>query len=466
MSLFLPSIHDPMQPAELSGRLNVTGDELKEIFERVLPIAKIEQLATDLGVVERERKVDIVRLVLALILTSGTPSGGLQADALRTYLRMNVAPIDRSSFYKRFTEGLESLMATLAQEALAFCREQRVDLPGILGGVLDWRVVDSETVRVDDAMLASFPGTGSYAAIKVHKTLSIGTGCPVNYHFSPAREHDSPHLVIDGNWRGYGFIGDLGYASIDRLRACEEHGVAFVIRLKENWKPKVDHIARGTLKKTFFPGTDLDALIEQDVLVLDGKAIDCDVTIGPVGRQVQLRLVGIDTPKGYCFFLTNLPAKIGPVQVGTIYRIRWEIELSNKLDKSVHRLDESAAEKPCTLKTLLHASLIASILTSLVVHRHHLDTRPKGTRNRAVAPFHPMLVARLFAEEHRNIARALLTTFLDKDELWQEIADILLILGADPNWRRRPSALDELRGSKCLPLKKKRKTPSNKQDTA
>lgn len=466
MDLCSHPIHDPMLPGRVARRLNVTGEELREIFERVLPVETIEQLATEMGVVERDRKVNIVRLVLSLIVTAGTPSGGLQADALRNYLRMDVAPIDRSSFYKRFTEKLEKLMARLSEDALAYCREQKVDLPGVLGGVIDWLAVDSETAKVRRALLPDYPGTGDYAAIKVHKTLSIGTGCPVAYHFSPAREHDSPHLVIDESWRGYGFLGDLGYASIDRLRACQEHGVAFVIRLKENWKPKVDYIARGTVKKTFFAGTDLDALIEEDVLILDGKTIDCDVTIGPPGRQVQVRLVGIDTPKGYCFFLTNLPAKVGPVQVGTIYRIRWEIELSMKLDKSVHRLDESAAEKPCSLKTLLHASLIASILTALVVHRHHLDTRPKGNRSRTVAPLHPMLVARLFAEEHRNISRALLTDFLDKDELWQEIANILLILGSDPNWRRRPSTLDQLRGSKRLPTKNKAKKRSGKQASA
>lgn len=435
----------------------MTGDELREIFEQVLPAAEIARWADELGVQERDRKLDIVAFVYSLILTAATPSGGIQADAFRSYLRLNVAPIVRSSFYQRFTESLEKLMAKLAESALAVCREEQVDLPGILGGVLDWRVVDSETVKVHKALLPDYPGTGNYAAIKVHKTLSIGTGCPVDYHFSPAREHDSPHLHIDESWSGYGLLADLGYASIDRLRACQEHGVPFVLRLKENWKPKVDHIARGTLKKTFFPGTDLDALIEQDVLVLDGKAIDCDVTVGANGREVRLRLVGIPTPKGYCFFLTNLPARIGPVQVGDIYRIRWEIELSNKLDKTANRLDETDAEKPWTLKAMLHASLIASVLTALIVHRHHMATKPRAGRSRDVAPLHQMLVSRVVAEEHLAIARALLTKMSIKDELWDELARVIGRAGHDPNWRRRPSTLDRLRGSKVQPIKKARK---------
>jgi hypothetical protein len=87
--------------------------------------------------------------------------------------------------------------------------------------------------------------------------------------------------------------------------------VRFVIRLKDNWKPKVDHIARGHVAQEFFPGTDLDALLQDHILVLDGRAIDADVRVGSPQHPLHLRLVGLHTPKGYCFFLTNLPPQIG-----------------------------------------------------------------------------------------------------------------------------------------------------------
>jgi hypothetical protein len=140
--------------------------------------------------------------------------------------------------------------------------------------VKDWSIVDSTTVRVRDAWRKEFPGTGEYAAIKVHKVLSVGCGAPVRDHFSPAREHDSRHLTIDESWRGCGLLADLGYASIERLRACDAHGVSVVIRLKDNWQPKVDDIARGQVTQTFFPGTTLAALLAEDILMRDGRAID------------------------------------------------------------------------------------------------------------------------------------------------------------------------------------------------
>ncbi|MGH3148036.1 MAG: transposase, partial [Rubrobacter sp.] len=308
-------------------------------------------------------------------------------------------------------------------------------------------VVDSSTVKVHDSVQGTWRGTGDYAALKVHKTLSIGTGAPVAYHLSPAREHDSNHLTVDETWRGYGLLADLGYASIGRLKACMAHDVSFVLRLKENWKPKVQAVARGEVTRTFFAGTDLDALLEDGTLVLDGKAVDADVTVGSGGDILHLRLVGVPTPKGYCFFLTNLPPKVGPLQVGDIYRIRWEVELSFKLDKGAYRLDQGKGERTCSIAALLHASLIASILTALLVHRHTLQTRPApGSKVRTRPPIHAGLVAKCLLQWSDSIARAF---HLEGDAAtaeWHRLADNLAYAAKDPAWRSHPSVLDQLRG--------------------
>jgi hypothetical protein len=275
----------------------------------------------------------------------------------------------------------------------------------------------------------------------------------VHYHFSPAREHDSRHLQIDASWQGCGLVADLAYASLARLRACNEHGVRFVIRLKDNWKPQVDHLARGHVTQEFFPGTDLDVLLEQDILVLDGRAIDADVHVGGTKHPLHLRLVGVSTPKGYCFFLTNLPPRVGPRQVADLYRVRWEVELSIRLDKSVHRLDQIDAERPCSVKTLLHASLIASLIAAILAHTHNMQTRPsRQGEPRTEAPLHPRRLALQLAVSCQSIAQAFDLKGASAKRRWQEIADLLMHSGKDPNWRRRPSVLDQLRGWKRQPV--------------
>jgi hypothetical protein len=298
--------------------------------------------------------------------------------------------------------------------------------------------------------------------VKVHKVLSVGCGAPVRYRFGPAREHDSHHLQIDESWRGCALLADLAYASLARLRACNEYHVRFVIRLKDNWKPKVDHIARGQVTQAFFPGTDLDALLKDHILVLDGQAIDADVRVGGPKHALHLRLVGVHTPKGYCFFLTNLPPRLGPRQVADLYRVRWEVEPSIKVDKSVHRLDQIEAERPCPVKTLLHASLIASIIAALLAHRHNLQTHPpQAGMYRTEPPVHARRLALQLAVSCQSIAEALALKGAVVKRRWQQLADLLTHSGRDPNWRRRPSVLDQLRGWKRQPVARKRATRDN-----
>jgi putative transposase len=431
----------------------MTGEEVRKVFETMLPQDEIDHLCLQCGVIERQRKLDLGMLVRAMVISAGTPGGAYQADVLRSYLEFEVPRVARSAFYRWFDEPLERFMEALAERALAYARAQQVDLAGPLCGVTDWYIVDSTTVKVRDALMDDFPGTGDYAAIKVHKVLSVGCGAPVQDHFSPAREHDSRHLEVNESWRGYGLLADLAYASLARLQACEAHAVQFVIRLKDNWKPKVDYIARGQVSPEFFSGTDLDALLAEETLRLDGRVIDADVRVGQSTQALSLRLVGVQTPKGYCFFLTNLPPRIGPRQVADLYRVRWEVELSIKLDKSVHRLDAIDAERPCSLKALLHASLIASILAALLAHTHNLKTRPQQIgAPRTAAPLHPRRLALQLAVSCQSIAQAFDLQGDEAVRRWDKIAALLTHTGRDPNWRRRPSVLDQLRGWKRQPI--------------
>jgi Transposase DDE domain len=434
----------------------MTGDEVRQVFEAILPQEEIGHLCGQFGVIERQRKMNLGMFVRAIVISAGTPGGAYQADALRSYLEFEVPSVARSAFYRWFDEPLERFMAALADRALAYAQAQQVDLAGPLSGVKDWYIVDSTTVRVRDALREEFPGTGDDAALKVHKVRSVGCGAPVRDHFSPAREHDSRHLRIDESWRGCGLLADLASASLDRLRACEAHGVRFVIRLNDHWKPKVDHIARGPVAQAFFRGTDLDARLEDKVLILGGRAIDADVHVGTGQAALPLRLVGVETPKGHGFFLTNLPPRIGPRQVADLDRVRWEVERSIKLDQSVHRLDAIDCERPCSVKTLLHASLMASTIAAILAHTHHLKTCPQQRGGpRTEAPLHSRRLALQLAVSCQSMAQAFDLKGVEAQRRWDRIAAILTHAGNDPHWRRRPSVFDQLRGWKRQPLARK-----------
>jgi hypothetical protein len=247
---------------------------------------------------------------------------------------------------------------------------------------------------------------------------------------------------------------DLGYASIERLAECEIYDVLFVMRLKDNWKPTVDRLVRGAALGEVVEGADFDALLEQDIVVLDGHAIDADVTVGRGALKVQCRLVGIPTPKGYCFFLTNVPRKThGPHQIGELYRVRWEIEIDNKVDKAGARLDEISARKPVSARILVLATLLNTTIARTVVQSEKLAIvalKKDPSEPAARPPLHPILLMRALASAHGTITRLLLSGTRELPE-WRKLMSRLRDFGSDPNWRRRPSVLDRIQGLTAPP---------------
>jgi hypothetical protein len=438
----------------------MTGDSLRAHLRETLSAHAIRALADKYGVQERERKLNVFEFVVALILAGGTHEGGRQYDILRTYIENGAERVRRGTFYGWFTAPLLDLLTELLKSAIAVGQRQPKLLPGILGGVSDWRVVDSTTIRLDDALVGDFPSTGDYAALKIHKEWSVGTGNLVAYKITPARDHDSPHLDVNEDRRGTGLLMDLGYACIARLAECNTHNVKYVVRLKENWKPKVNRLVRGSDFPELAEDADFDTLFDEDVIVLDGQAIDADVTVGRGALRVRSRLVGIPTPKGYCFFLTNVPRRThGPHQVGDLYRVRWEIEIDNKVEKAGARLDEITARKPVSAKILVLATLLNATIARTIVQSEKLAiVAEKKSADEAAsrAPIHPILLMRTLSSAHGTITRLLWATD-DQQLAWEELMLRFRDLGSDPNWRRRPSVLDRIQGL-TAPLKLRRRT--------
>jgi hypothetical protein len=431
--------------------------DIREVFDTILPEQALKSAVESVGFQERERKLDAVRLLRAMVIAASTGYGGRQADVMRQYFELGGEHVVRGGFYSWFGPELEKVMEVVRDRALGYVAQQPCDLPGWLGCVRDWIIVDSSTVKLDDRLKDEYPGAGDYAAVKIHKHFSVGVGTTLRYHLSPAREHDSPHLVIDESWAGLGLLADLGYASLRLLGNCQKHDVKYVIRLKESWKPKVDTISRGMVTRTFAKGSDLDLLLEQEVLMLNDKAIDARVRIGNGSSEQACRLVAVPTPKGYCFYLTNLPGKIGPHQVADLYRVRWEIESDNKLDKSCLNLDKIGARTGPAVRALIHASITGSIIVGLIAHHHRRrETLPKKSGSeRTTPPIHPQSLARAVGCAAQSIASAMELKGDEAQKRWQELADYLEHLGKDPNWRSRPSILDQLRGWRVSPGRKK-----------
>ena len=106
-------------------------------------------------------------------------------------------------------------------------------------------------------------------------------------------------------------------------------------------------------------------------------------------------------------------------------------------------------------RAMVHASLISSILVNSIVHAHNRVTPTKaGVRVRP--PLHAGLVARMLATSAFRIAEALERDGDDTTNEWTDLAEVIVHMGEDPNWRRRPSILDQLRGWRAVPTAKRK----------
>ena len=143
----------------------------------------------------------------------------------------------------------------------------------------------------------------------------------------------------------------------------------------------------------FFPGpTSMSSW--RRIRVRHGRAIDADVPVGEAKHAVPLRLCWGHTPHRAMVSScpTCRPGSGPPVQ--TSPACAGQFERRSRWDTSVHRLDEVDCERPCSLRTLRHASRLATMIAALLAHTHHRQTRPPqegarfGLRRRGIPDTH------------------------------------------------------------------------------
>ena len=108
----------------------MTGDEVRQVFEAMLPQEEIDRLCQPCGGIEWQRTRLLGMLGRAMGMAAGTPGGAYQADVLRSSLEFAGPQVTCAAFYRWFDAPLEPCRAALAERALVYAQAQHVDLPG------------------------------------------------------------------------------------------------------------------------------------------------------------------------------------------------------------------------------------------------------------------------------------------------------------------------------------------------
>ncbi len=110
------------------------GKEFEEVFTRILPDELIRSLSKKLGVVERERELDVVMFTRAMVIGGQSHEGGRQADMLRAYVASTGTEPARSGFTGnsiRKPTGSPMSSSTMPWRALG--QNQRFSLASLAG---------------------------------------------------------------------------------------------------------------------------------------------------------------------------------------------------------------------------------------------------------------------------------------------------------------------------------------------
>ena len=156
--------------------------------EDVLPRKKIARWARDLGVVRRQRKLDIVTFVYSLVLGFGTAQTRSLSEFRRLYMRISGVALARSSFHGRFSHPLVLLLKRLLDLAISSDTRRATSLRGVASAFLEVLAIDSSIVRVSECMADEWPSAWSNhtkAAVKITAVTNVVGRNLQHVRFSP-----------------------------------------------------------------------------------------------------------------------------------------------------------------------------------------------------------------------------------------------------------------------------------------
>jgi IS4 transposase len=343
-----------------------------------MPPARVRALADEVGLVERQRKVDPVALLWSLILGFALGKDRTIAALRRAYEKATKTTLVPSAFYDRFTPTLVRFLVRVLQFVIDKVAEPTQAAQAYLAAFKDVVAIDATVIRLHELLARAFPGcrtNHTKAALKLHVVMSARGGGPRTVKITDERKNDGRTLRV-GKWVAQKLLlFDLGYFRYQLFDCIDRNKGFFLTRLKVNANPLITAAHRA------WRGASVKIVGErlQDVLGrLQRKVIDVEIEANfsrrvysgkRSGAKARFRLVGVfnEETDRYHLYVTNLPADKFPAEaVAAIYRARWAVELLFKSLKSDFALEDLPSSKKHIVEALVYATIITWVVSHAV----------------------------------------------------------------------------------------------------
>lgn len=408
----------------------------------LIPTRRLNGLARQVGVVQRERKVKPLALFWTIVLAFGAGGERTLAGLRRAYEKSSGQTLVPSAFYDRFTKPLAAFFRAVMLELLEGLQQAEVKFRGLLEPFRDVLATDSTLVKLHDLLERRYPAcrtNHTKAAAKLHVVMSVKGEGPRSVKLTSGRQHDGPVFRV-GRWvRDRLLLFDLGYFRYQLFDCIDRHGGYFISRLKENANPEIVATLRQWRGRSVpLVGERLRDVIDR----LQRETLDAEVEVvfrrrvyagSRTGARRRLRLVGVrDARTGrYHLYVTNIaPERLSAEEVARVYSCRWQIELLFKEMKSHYGMEGLPSRKGPIVETLLYATVV-----TLVVSRRLLRAVREALRSlgRLIPEGRWAAIFATVALEILNLLLAPLRAARDRAR-WLEA--MLLHEAVDPNLSR------------------------------
>ena len=307
--------------------------------------------------------------------------GLLACEGKLLHLGFDKAPA-RSTLSDANTNRSYLVFAMIYEELLkqyhSFISDSR--LKGL--SIRNLKVIDSSTIQLFSEILRGVgrntkDGSRKKGGIKVHALMDAFSGVTEFVRMTEAREHDRKflyHLKLAANsW----LVFDKAYTVYHQFAKWTNEKIWFVTRMKDNADYHVTKVLVDKTRKKNATGV----LKEQYITVAVKQN-------GTVVQRLKLRRITLKTKEGKVYvFITNnfiLPA----MQIATIYKNRWMIELLFKQIKQNFPLRYFWGNSTNAIKMQVYCVLTAQLL--MVVIRKKAATKKSFANMITVIRLHLM----------------------------------------------------------------------------
>lgn len=295
--------------------------------------------------------------------------------------------VSKQSLYDRFNDKSVAFIRTLLQEQLTGQINKRVDMEA-LKRFSSVKIKDSTRFQLPPQFKDAYPANGgnaSEAGVHIQFEFDLLSGKVSDLEVTDALKQDNnnarqtAHQVQAGSL----LLRDLGYFCLDAFEQIHNRHAYYVSRMMPNVKLY-------ELKGSSYEVLDLKKLRlkmkrygllhqELNVYLGDSHKMPVRLFVETLSQQQAGRRLAkakrtavrkgrslTEKYKAYAvlnLFITNVPVKWLPaVQIRTLYRLRWQVELRFKVWKSLCKLHVTRKLNQYRFETYLYASLLYIII--------------------------------------------------------------------------------------------------------